>query len=169
MIESERTANHHQISEVLVHHVPSPVHGGAPRRSWRQEVAKEQIARPEPKLLRWRMLTFLRELREAVTFEFQGTVGSVGHRWVEDFPIFWGDGMDQNHAKPKILADFPFWRGCISIIGDFGVKKRVPGFWPIVIWIDGMRIQRFLRIVVFHYQGLTHSFVSVAYGIMLRI
>ena len=71
--------------------------------------------------------------------------------------------MDQNHAKPRILADFPFWRGCISIIGDFGVKKRVPGFWPIVIWIDEMRIQRFLRMVVFHYQGLTHSFVSVAY------
>ena len=56
------------------------------------------------------------------------------------FLFFLWDGMDQNPAKPRILADFSDFGGddwgCTSIIGDFGVKKRVPRVLTILVVIQ---------------------------------
>jgi hypothetical protein len=75
---------------------------------WRQEVAPAKpIARPEPKLLRWRMLTFLRELREAMTFEFQGD------GWISWAQVSWGWSKNgQNLGFSNLLRGWDGSKPC---------------------------------------------------------
>ena len=103
-----------------------------------QEVAAKPTAGPEPKLLRRRMLTFLRELRE-VRWENRRTSVEDGEKWSPMgflyFLLFFFVGWDGSKpGKTKDSSRFVILEGMTGdahpSLAILVWRKGYPGFWP---------------------------------------